>query len=358
MVKSIVCISVRHNDFSKTLEYPLFTKVINVLEDVDCAALSRKTIAAVLVNNQVYSLHDRIDINCTLVPVGFDTEIGAAIYRRSLCFLLAMASSQLWPERRLIISHSIGHSLYYYFETSEATTSDVQALKTKMKELIDLSLPMKRMTLSFDDALSHFKEAGLQQTLSLLQHKNNPRIHVNVCGESIDLWYSPLVENTSYLSAFELEKYQEGLIVRYPASSEPNKVAPFIDNPVLYKVYKEHNIWGRCLDVHCVGALNDTILEGKVQDFIHVAESLHDGKTARIADKVPESCKLICICGPSSSGKTTFSHKLGIALQARGWKPITMALDDYYVPRKDTPLDEDGNYDFEQPDALDLPSIE
>ncbi|KAL0204929.1 hypothetical protein P9112_000236 [Eukaryota sp. TZLM1-RC] len=338
----------------KSVEYPIYTTGLTILKDLNPETSSIDDVAVVLINGQIYSLNDPIDINCTFKPVAFNTSIGCDVYRRSLCYAVAMVASELWPTRRLIISHSIGHGLYYYFDGVETTNDDIVALNTRLQKLSKDALPIYRKTLAYEEAVEHFKQAGLSQTVLLLEHKNEPRVYVSTCGNYFDLWYAPLVQNTSALSVFSIEKYQEGLLIRYPDSKDPSSLPPFVDNPVLYKVYKEHNQWGACLDVNCVGDLNHLIFKGNIKDFIMVSEALHDGKTAAIADKVPSSCKLVCICGPSSSGKTTFCRKLSIALRARGWKPISISLDDYYVNRVDTPLDEDGNWDFEVVDALDL----
>ncbi|KAL0228253.1 hypothetical protein RCL1_004396 [Eukaryota sp. TZLM3-RCL] len=347
-------VTVKVVNTDKELVYPVFTSVHKVMSDIDADGLAARKYACVLVNNQIYSLNDRVDINCTLEPITFNTLTGSNVYRRSLSFVLAMAAHQLFPDRKLVISHSIGHGLYYYFDGAEASAEDIRLLQGKMTELVEASLTIKRHAFAYDESLSYFAKAGLKKTLLLLEHKNDHRVLVNICADYVDLWVAPLVENTGYLSVFSIEKYQEGLLIRYPSSENCSELVPFVDNPTLYKTYVEHQQWGKFLGVDCVGQLNHIILRSEIKDFIHVAESLHDGKTASIAEKIPQTCKLVCICGPSSSGKTTFSRKLAIALRTRGWKPITISLDDYYVNRVDTPLDENGNYDFETVEALDL----
>jgi uridine kinase len=312
---------------------------------------------AAFVNNEITSLTYKVDITSTVAPITLQSREGMNLYRRSLCFLLTLASARVFPERRLVIGHSLGKGYFYEYDgLAEVPEEDLRKLAAAMIELVGADLPIERINLSYADAIAHFREQRQSDTVLLLENRNEAKIPVNICDGFIDICHAPLVPCTGALISFGLKIYPPGFILRYPPLSAPEGLAPFEDNPILFGVYREYKTWGRILDISCVGLLNHKIETGGIREFIDVAEAFHDKKIAEIADRISRRfarAGVVLIAGPSSSGKTTFSKKLALQLKVLGLDPIAISIDNYYRSRAETPLDEEGRPDFESLQALD-----
>lgn len=315
-------------------------------------------VVAAMVNNYLTSLSYQLEVHSTIRPVTLASPEGLRVYRRSLCFLLAIASKKLFPQRRLTIGHSLGDGYYYTYEDSDGISQeDAQALSDRMQELVRNDLPILRKVISYQDALDHFRTHWMTDTALLLENRNDHKIPVYECGDFIDLGHGPLAPGTGTLQWFEVMQYRAGFLVRYPNSATPTQMQPFRDIPVLFSIYQEYKQWGRILGVNSAGRLNTLSRTKGIRDFIWTAEALHTKKSAEIADRIQEhsdSVRIVLIAGPSSSGKTTFTKKLAIQLRAIGMRPVTINLDDYFVARSDTPLDDYGKPDFEALEAIDI----
>lgn len=344
----------------KILVVPYGTRVSTIIQDEEFTGLQTAPVAA-LVNNEIVSLSFKVEVNASLEPLLLNSLHGAGIYRRSLAFLLAMAAEELFPDRRLVIGHSLGEGYYYYFEgMEEVSGADIGALNIKMAELVKANLPIQRQVMSYCNALQHIEQTNQNSTKLLLKYRNESKIPVYVCGDHLDISHGPLVERTGILSCYSLLPYSPGFLLRYPQKENPTVIEDFKDNPVLFSVYREYKAWGKILNINCVGNLNELIEKGDAAEFIRTAEALHNKKISEIADRIFErkdSVKTILIAGPSSSGKTTFTKKLSIQLRVHGFNPLTISLDDYFLPRDSTPKDEDGNFDFECLEAIDVPLL-
>jgi len=205
-----------------------------------------------------------------------------------------------------------------------------------------------------------FKEQKQTDTALLLEQRSSSRIKVNECQGYMDIYIQPLLERTGMLSSFELMPYQDGFLLRFPAMGKEKTLAPFIDEPHLYKIYDDYKKWGRIVGVRVVGELNLKIAERTILDYIRIAEAHQARKLADIAQQIYErrdSIKMVFIAGPSSSGKTTSAKRLAIELMVLGLKPIAVSLDDYYKRKDDVPKDEKGEPDLECLDALDVPFL-
>ncbi|MDR1863596.1 MAG: nucleoside kinase [Treponema sp.] len=318
-------------------------------------------LAAVKVNNEILPLSTRLEINAVLEPVLLETAEGAAIYRRSLAFLLAVAARELFPERSLYIGHSLGHSYYYTFiEGKRLEDSEVKTLEEKMRALAEENLPVTFRYMAYNEALEHFKKNRQNDTALLLDQRSEPRVLVNECGNFLDLYTAPLVNSTGLLRAFELMPYREGFLLRFPAAGQGRTIETFEDSPKIFGVYHEYKKWGRIVGVHAVGHLNRMVAERTIRDYIRIAEAFQEKKLYEIADRIYEkkdTVKTVLIAGPSSSGKTTTAKKLSIALKVMGIEPIAISLDDYYLGTDKTPKDEKGESDFECLEALDVPFL-
>lgn len=333
------------------------TRAEDILRDEEFRRID-SPIVAVLANKALASLTYKIEINCRIEPVLLATREGANVYRRSLCFLLAIAAKQLFPDRRLILGHSLGRGYLYFFDGwNELPEADLQSLRQRMSALVAEGLRIQRGVISYTEAIQYFEKNNQPDTVLLLKNRNDPKVPVYTCGEAVDLAHAPLLPKTSLLRVFEILSYPPGFLLRYPAWNRPDALDAFEENPVLLSIYREYKDWGKILGVTCVGHLNDLINSRRVREFIQVAEALHDKKIARIADKVNERrdvVRLALIAGPSSSGKTTFSKKLAVQLRVLGRNPVPISLDDYFLPRELTPRDDEGKYDFEALQAIDI----
>ena len=322
---------------------------------------SSSGIVGALVNNECTSLSYKIEVNSDIVPVLLESDDGVRMYRNSLCFLLYMAARELFPDRSLVIGHSLGNGYFYYFDgLTETDGEDLRKLEDRMHELVEEKHPIQRKVISYTDAIAYFKNAKQPDTLLLLEQQNKNKVPVYTIGNFMDLAHNPLVPNTSVLNEFEIKNYFQGFLLRYPPRETPKKLTSFKDSPILYSVYQEYKAWGKILRVHSVGRLNKIIYNREIGDFIQVAETLHNKKIAQIADQILEKrgrVKIVLIAGPSSSGKTTFTKKLAVQLRVVGFNPVVINMDNYFVPRHLNPVDENGNLDFEILEAIDVPLL-
>ncbi|AEF86045.1 phosphoribulokinase/uridine kinase family protein [Treponema primitia ZAS-2] len=334
---------------------------ISVEELLDKFSMPAEMIAAVKINNQVLPLSTRIEVNAALEPVALDSPDGAMIYRRSLAFILALAGWELFPDRSLRVGHSLGNSYYYTFaDEKKPESGDIKALEEKMKALAAEDVPIRFRYMAYTDALELFEKNRQNDTRLLLEQRSEAMVMINECKGFTDLYIEPLVSRTGILSAFELMAYQEGFLLRFPGAGLGTVIEPFEDSPGLFSVYREYKQWGRIIGVHSVGQLNRLVAERTIRDYIRIAETFQEKKLAAIADQIyarRDSVKAVLIAGPSSSGKTTTAKRLSIQLKVIGLEPVAISLDDYYVGTDKTPLDENGQPDFECLEALDIPYL-
>jgi uridine kinase len=253
---------------------------------------------------------------------------------------------------------SIGTGLYhYYFDEDPLSAEQVEKLQTKMKEIVakDIGIHVERWPWGM--ARTYFKTSGQLDTLELIENLNDPTIPLNECAGFHDLHVAPLVSSTGILSTWELIPYHGGMLLRYPHKETPITLDTFEDVPLLYRITEEYKERGRVLGVGSVGVLNRLGTQGRITEYIAVAEALQNKKVSELAEAIRShgsSTKVVLIAGPSSSGKTTTSKKLAIQLKVLGYEPIPIELDSFFVDRSKTPLDSDGKPDFECLEALDV----
>ena len=314
-------------------------------------------VIAALVNNEIRALTYLLHINARLVPITLDSEPGQRVYRRSLCYALAIAASRAFENRRLLIGHSLGNAYFYSFDEHRATAEDLKTLNAELETIVAQNLVIERTVTSYTEALEFFRARRMEDAALLVERHNYGEVPVYRCGEFMDLSYGPLVQRTGVLSTYRLELYEDGFLLVLPSVEDPWNIRDEKRSSMLFQIYREYKEWGRILGVSSVGQLNHLTEREQIKDFIRVAEALHDKKIARIADRIHEksdAVKVVLIAGPSSSGKTTFTKKLAVQLTVVGLVPVVISLDDYFVPRELTPLDAEGNYDFEQLGAIDV----
>lgn len=324
---------------------------------------------AVVVNNEICSLTTRLDVNAHLEPVLLGTRVGSAIYRRSLCLILAAAAHKLYPNVRLLVGHSLGYGYYYTLETDKAiiqaqdstvlNKDSIDKLHQKMVELISKDIPIETDVIAYQDALEMFERIGQIETRKQMNFICPPKITINRIDDYSDLYFGPLVPSTGKTPVFDLMPYGEGFLLRFPSTADSTALTPFEDIPQLFAVYSRYKKWGKQQGVTSAADVNDLIHRRMTTDYIDTVETFQQKCIADIADQIYQrgNVKTVLIAGPSSSGKTTTSKKLSLQLKALGYRPKVIELDTYYVNREMTPRDADGKYDYECLEALDVPQL-
>lgn len=317
---------------------------------------SEENIYAVKVNNELCPLDQKIQYDADIEPVVNNSKEGASIYRRSLCLLLAAASYNIFPEKRLLVGHSLGYGYYYTFDNEVLSQQDLSKIETEMKRLVKENLPITTDLISYKDATKLFEKLGMVETRKQLNYICTPTIKINSIGSFSDLYFEPLVLSTGVLKVFEIRKYGNGFLLRFPKSSDSTKLTDFVDQPKLFEIYTKYKEWGKRVNVTSAASLNELVAKRKVNDFIDITETYQQKCISEIATKITErkTVRLVLIAGPSSSGKTTSAKKLALELQAMGYTPKIISLDNYYLGHDKTPKDENGKPDFECLEALNI----
>ena len=330
------------------------TKVYSVLDKFN---IPTDSIYAVKINNEVRSLEDQLQYTSTIEPVLNNSKTGSAIYRRSLCLLLATACHTLFPEKRLLVGHSLGHGYFYTFENEDEVSNDIiNQLRKEMEKLIEQNIPITTKDISYQEATQLFEKLNLKETRKQLQFICEPSIKINTINDFSDIYFEPLVRSTGVLKVFDILQYKNGFLLRFPRTSDPERLDLFKDEPKLYEIFSKYKEWGKRVNVTSAASLNQLIKQRQINDFIEITETFQQKNISNIASQIIEkgTVKVVLIAGPSSSGKTTSAKKLALELRAMGYQPKIISLDCYYLGRDKTPLGEDGKPDFECLEALNI----
>ncbi|MDM8519099.1 nucleoside kinase [Anaerolineales bacterium HSG6] len=299
-------------------------------------------------------------------PIKQDTQVrvltladsdGRRVYRRSLSLLLVAAAHDLFPTAKIVIDYGLNFGGLYcqVKERPPFSETELKQLETHMQAMVEADIPIIKEHISHDEARMVLK--NLKDKLRLLKHRHKPYVTVYRMGEYRDYLHGYMVPSTSYLETFALDKYSDGFVLRYPNRDSPTELQSRVDYPKLVSVFKEYGDWMDKLDIRDVGALNEVVTSGNHLETILVAEALQEQRISQIATllaSLERKIRLVLVSGPSSAGKTTFSKRLAIQLLAHGIQPLTLGLDDFIVNREDTPLDEEGDYDYESLYSLNL----
>lgn len=319
--------------------------------------VAERTLLACKVNGMMTSLHAPLIVSATIQPVLVDDQVAFQIRRRSLCFGLAAIVSKFVPNRGLTIGHAIGRGFFYHFATGIIDTQLIEFLEREMSILVRSHLPIRSVQMGWAELVTRLETAGRSDTVELLHHHNEHIVDCYELADFIDLDHGILCAWTDQLPNFTISIHDDGFILDYPQTDSVNELPKVSRSPLIFSIYQEYKRWGQILGLGTVGQLNALTGKRQIKDFIWVAEALHQQKIAELANQITlrsHELKVILIAGPSSSGKTTFAKKLSIQLTVSGLKPIALSLDDYFVPREQTPRDTEGNYDFEHLKALDI----
>ena len=355
MERKTINVTLAHEDkkvCEKTVDFA--TPVYDI---IDGFGLPVENIYAVKINNEVCPLDMPLTYNASIEPIMAKSKEGASVYRRSLCLLLAAAAHNLFPKARLLVGHSLGYGYYYTLEDADSITEkDIEALADEMKKLVEKNIPITTESIPYDDAAALFEKLNLKETRKQIRFNCTPTIKINSIGDFSDLYFGPLVLSTGILKTFELMKYGQGFLLRFPKSSDPDKLTEFQDQPKLFEIYSKYKEWGKRMNVTSAASLNELVAKRKINDFIEITEIYQQKNISKIASQIVQkgTVRVVLIAGPSSSGKTTSAKKLALELQAMGYVPKVISLDCYYLGHDKTPLDADGKPDYECLEALNV----
>ena len=325
-------------------------------------------VLAALVDNRLKELEFSIMMPHTIRFIGYSHPDGRRTYVRSLCFVLRNAVKELYPDKILAIDYSLPSGLYCEIQEREdkedgrpsvyyITDDELDRLKARMQEIISRDLPFKKVKMTFDEAQKLFLANGQKDKAQLLSSIGHYTYSVYFLDGEADTFYGPLVPSTGYLKVFDLMGFNNGFCLQFPAEGNISKVMPMKRQSKLAATLKEYADWCAILGVKGVGSLNKSISSRRAIELINLSEALHERKYADIADQINMQrgrVKIVFIAGPSSSGKTSSSKRLAIQCKVVGLNPKVIELDNYFVDREKTPKDENGEYDFEALEAMDL----
>ncbi len=316
---------------------------------------------AAKLNQHLVSLDTPLRFNCRVTPVGFGHREGIAVYRRSACLLLYEAVKELYPLVRVVVGQSLAGGYYFDLEGQAVDPEVLEDVEARMQQIVAEKRSFHRQTITSEEAIQYFRQEGFEDKIKLLTTSRWIEVRLVGCGDFRDIQHGPVVPSTDYLAGFHLVPYPPGFVMRFPDSAKaaPAETGPVVGlEPGLFQIYKETKAWNQILGVVNVGQLNEACLSEEIGEVIKVAEGFHEKKIAEFADVVArrrETLRLVLIAGPSSSGKTTFSKRLMVQLKVNGLRPLTLSTDNYFLGRAETPLDAEGNPDFECLEAVDVP---
>lgn len=319
-------------------------------------------ILLVSINGKLRELHKTVQFDCNLNFFTGNDQPGIQTYHRSAIFLMLKAFYDIVGAEKIekvTVDFSLGNG--YYIEPHgdmALSQSLIDRVKIRMQEYVSQEIPIMKRSVNTDDAIELFHKHRMYDKERLFRYRRVSRVNIYSIGGFEDYFYGYMVQNTGYIKYFDLVLFDEGFMLMLPQKDNPKEVPAFEPEKKkkLFQVLKESVKWGKCLDVSHVGSLNEKIAAGKLNELILIQEALQEKKIAEIAAKIgaDRSKKFVMIAGPSSSGKTSFSHRLSIQLKAQGMNPHPIAADDYFVNRVNSPKNPDGSYNFEVLESLDV----
>lgn len=309
-----------------------------------------------LYNNEYRNLETEIEEGTQIELIDISSKEGMKIYRRTLVYIMGKALEKLYPKEKVMVEYQLGNAMFCKCDNIPITKEFLKSLKEKMQDIIDKNLEIKKVEMTRDEARKFYEETNTSKGRLQYDFEENRIVYMYYCEKYYNYCYGVLANRTGVIKRFDIVKYEDGFLIRYPSSKNPTVLPEFKETKKLAWALGEFEKIHSVLNVNTVYKLNKAIEEDRIKDVIMLAEALHEKKIANIADEIAKrkNVKMILIAGPSSSGKTTFAQRLGIQLRLDGIKPVTISVDNYFVERQDNPRDENGEYDFESIEAIDL----
>lgn len=311
------------------------------------------------VDNRIRELTYSLKKDCTINVITCKDRDSRNTYDASLRYLVAMAMHNIHPEIKVRFGYNVSRSIFMQILNENVTTSNkmTKELEAEMRRLVDLDLPLVRTTVTKEECAKIFTGTGDLDKVAILEYRPENTAHITTCGNYVNYMYNRMVPSTGYISKFRVKFYHPGIIIQYPRPECNGEIPMFEDSPTFGKTLKRAHQWAKATSCDTIVGINKRIEHDGDIDFITLCEQKHNQQLCELGQEIEDegnNIRLICIAGPSSSGKTTFANRLRIELLSRGIEPIRISMDDYYKPREQCPKDENGDYDLESIEALDL----
>ncbi len=338
---------------SKTYEEKISLKDILSLSDSD------HRIIAARVNNRIRDLNYEVYYDADIEFLTIKDRDAMKVYEASLRYIVAMAFARCYPNLKIRFAYNVSRTISIHLLTPGVTATTAMLIKINhaIDDIIREDLPLKRIIVSNEEAKAIFEERGFDDKLDILPYRPERTVHLYSCGEYLDYMYSLMVPSTSYIKEYKLRLYAPGFLIQYPRAEAGGIIPEFEDAPSHFRALKESHDWAKIIGGDRVSSVNNEIKGNGPIDFINTCEARHNRMLCELGQLIEDEIdriSLICIAGPSSSGKTTFANGLRIELLSRGIRPVRISLDDYYLPKDKIPLGEDGEPDLESIDALNI----
>ena len=310
------------------------------------------------VNHRIRDLNYEVYFDATIEFLTILQQDAVRTYETTLRYLVAMAVHQLNPLYRFRFSYHISRSIFMEFiNPKKIDPSFVQKLEAQLKSLVQLNLPFERTIVNKDEAIANYQKLDFKDKLEILQYRPEKTVHFYRSGDYINYMHGMMALSSGFIKDWKLIYYPPGIIIQYPRSETKGQIPPFEDAPIFGQTLKEAHAWSAITQADSVARINKFVTEDRVVDFINLCEAKHSRMLVELGEAIEhrrDNLRLICIAGPSSSGKTTFANRLRIELMSRGFQPIRISIDDYYLPKDQAPKDSDGKPDLESIHALNL----
>ncbi len=326
------------------------------IKDIFKYEIKGQNIIACKINNDVKSLNYELNEEVTVELLDITDKDGIMIYIRGLLFIMGAAFAKLYPEAELNVNYQLHNSMFCEVKNIQITEEILNDIEKEMRKIVSQNIEITKISMTKQEAEEFYKKEKTEYGKLQLEAKLKEKVSLYYLEKYYNYLYGVMPVSTEILKIFELLKYQDGFLIRYPSRNNPYELNKYIDNKKLSTTLNEYDDIHKILKIDTVHKLNNVVRNENIKNVILVDEALHEKKLAAIADKIAKNrnVKVVLIAGPSSSGKTTSAKRLGVQLRLNGLKPVTISVDNYFVEREDNPKDENGNYDFECIEALDV----
>lgn len=308
------------------------------------------------VNNRIRELTYEVKRDAEIVFLDLSNRDATRVYESSLRYILLMAIKRLYPKAQVTFNYSISRSILAVINGKRMTTQVLAEIEAETRKIIEEDIQIRRNRVELDEAYELYSQLGYKDKAEILKYREEDYVNMYIAGDYRNYMFGYMVPSTGYIKDFKLVPYHPGFIIQYPRSDAAGDIPEFVDAPIFNKTIKEAVQWGKIIDGDTIPKINRYVEEHKEVEFINLCETKHNRQLAELGQEIEnniEDIRLICIAGPSSSGKTTFSNRVKVELLSRGMRPVMISIDDYYKSRGEAPLDENGNPDLEHIDALD-----
>lgn len=337
----------------KDLSFSKPTRIVDMFENDDYHFMAAK------VNNRLRELNYIVSNDCEITLLDLNDAEVTKMYQATLRYVIAMAAKKIYPKARVSFNYSVSRSIFVTLSNlgHAFLQRNLDEIKEEITNIISKDMPIERFSLKKEEAIEYYNSIGWTDKVKILKYRPEDTVHVYQCDDFKDYMFGYMLPKTGYLKNFVLKLYSPGFIVTYPRSELKGEIPPFQDERVFRSSLKEANVWGNVSKSAYIYQMNEIVERGDALEFINTCEARHNRQLCELGQKISENIdniKLICVAGPSSSGKTTFTNRLRIELKMRGIEPLMISMDNFYKSTSEAPLDENGKPDLEHIDALDL----